>query len=219
MSDEPSRLPRWANRIVSYEDVAPEDLLANPWNHRVHSAKQAEAVDAALDTIGWITPVIVNVTTGHVVDGHLRIVDAIGRDEPTVPVAYVELSEDEERLAIATFDAIAGMAGVDKDALRANVIELDLPSPLAALTSSLLDGSSAMSDAEGAAGAGDKGTPENSLTWGYASWGDTKVECSTGEVDQLQKLWERYRSTNGGDDTGFVAWLATPRTVEAEVLV
>lgn len=210
---------QWANRIVSYADVDPEDLLANPWNHRVHSAKQAEAVDASLDTIGWITPVIVNTTTGHVVDGHLRVIDAIGRAEPSVPVAYVELTEDEERLAIATFDAIADMAGIDKDALRANVADLDLPSPLAALTASMLDTSSAMNDAEGAAGAGEKGTPANTLTWGYASWGDTKVECSTGEVDQLQKLWERYRSDNGGDDEGFVAWLTTPRTVEAEVLV
>lgn len=208
---------QWANRIVSYADVDPEELLANPWNHRVHSAKQAEAVDASLDTIGWITPVIVNTETGHVVDGHLRIIDAIGRGEPSVPVAYVELSEEEERLAIATFDAIAGMAGVDKDALRANVAELDLPSPLAALTASLISPSDAISDAEGAAGASDKGTPENALTWGYASWGDTKVECSTGEVDVLQKLWEHYRAQEGGDDTGFVAWLTSPRAVEREV--
>lgn len=34
MNDEPSQLPRWANRIVSYEDVAPDDLLASPWSCR-----------------------------------------------------------------------------------------------------------------------------------------------------------------------------------------
>ena len=59
----------------------------------------------------------------------------------------------------------------------------------------------------------DKDTP-NALTWGYASWGDTKVQSTTGEVDTLQKLWERYRKDNG-DDEGFVAWLCTARAAEA----
>lgn len=204
----------WANRIVGYGDVDPADLLANPWNHRIHPQQQAEAVDASLDRIGWITPVIVNRTTGRVIDGHLRVAEAISRDEATVPVVYVELDEDEERLAIATFDAIADMAGIDRDALRANVVDLDLPSPLAALTASLLSPAGAMNDAEGAAGATDKDTPSNALTWGYASWGDTKVECSTGEVDTLQRLWEAYRGANAGDDEGFVAWLAADRAAE-----
>jgi hypothetical protein len=205
-------LNRWRNRIVGLEQVAPDDLLANPYNHRIHSAKQAEALDASLDRLGWITPVIVNVTTQHAVDGHLRIADAISADEATVPVLYIELTEEEERIAIATFDAIAGMAGVDRDALAANVADLDLPSPLAALTDSLISPAAGMADAEGAAGASDKDTP-NSLTWGYASWGDTKVESSTGEVDTLQQLWERYRRTEGGDE-GFVAWLTAPRAAE-----
>jgi hypothetical protein len=34
--------------------------------------------------------VTVNQTTGHVVDGHLRIELALARNEPTVPVTYVE---------------------------------------------------------------------------------------------------------------------------------
>ena len=203
----------WANRIVGYDNVDPTDLLANPHNHRVHSREQAKAVDAALDRLGWITPVIVNLTTEHVVDGHLRIMEAIDRAEDPVPVVYVQLSEEEERVAIATFDAIAGMAGVDKDALRLNVADLDLPEPLAALTASMIAPAAGMADAEGAAGAADKDTP-NALTWGYASWGDTKVQSTTGEVDTLQKLWERYRKDNG-DDEGFVAWLCTARAAEA----
>jgi len=213
MDDSP--LNRWRSRIADYGDADPADLLANPYNHRVHGQKQAEAVDASLDRIGWITPVIVNRVTGHVVDGHLRIAEAISRDEATVPVVYVDLDPDEERIAIASFDAIADMAGIDRDALAANIADLDLPEPLAALTASLISPASAMNDAEGAAGATDKDGPSNSLTWGYASWGDTKVECSTGEVDSLQRLWEAYRADNQGDDTGFVAWLVTDRAAEA----
>jgi hypothetical protein len=201
----------WRNKIQSYADVDPAELLASPFNHRVHSRKQAAAVDASLDRIGWITPVIVNATTSHVVDGHLRIMEAIDRDEETIPVAYVELTVEEERIAIASFDAIAGMATIDEAALAANVADIDLPEPLAALIETLIDPSSGIADAEGAGG--DADTP-NSLTFGYATFGKTKVECTVGEVDTLNGLWEAYRATNGTDE-GFVAWLATHRAAEA----
>ena len=35
-----------------------------------------------------------------------------------MPVEYVELTEDEERIVLATFDAIGAMAGKDPDALN-----------------------------------------------------------------------------------------------------
>ena len=52
----------------------------------------------------------VNRRTGHVVDGHLRIELALTRKEPSVPVTYVDLSEDEERLVLASLDSLAAMA-------------------------------------------------------------------------------------------------------------
>ena len=69
--------------------------------------------------MGWVQEVIVNKTTGHVVDGHLRVSLAISRQEPTIPVKYVELSPDEEALVLATLDPLAGMAATAKDALEA----------------------------------------------------------------------------------------------------
>jgi hypothetical protein len=63
--------------------------------------------------VGWVAQVLVNKTTGHVVDGHLRVELAISRNEQTVPVTYVELSKDEERLVLATLDPLAAMASAD----------------------------------------------------------------------------------------------------------
>jgi DNA modification methylase len=97
--------------------VAPDQLLANPANWRRHPCEQQRALGAALGEIGWVQHVIVNTTTGHVVDGHLRVELAMSRDEPTVPVTYVELSEDEERLVLATLDPLAAMATAEKDQL------------------------------------------------------------------------------------------------------
>lgn len=87
----------WRNRIVGHGEEAPGQLLANPANWRLHPKEQQLALAGALSEVGWVAQVLVNRTTGHVVDGHLRVELAISRHEPSVPVVYVELSEDEER--------------------------------------------------------------------------------------------------------------------------
>lgn len=94
----------WRTRIVGHADVAPADLVPNPRKWRTHPAEQQAALSGALSEVGWVAEVLVNRTTGHVVDGHLRVDLAVARKEPTIPVTYVELSEDEERLVLATLD-------------------------------------------------------------------------------------------------------------------
>jgi ParB-like chromosome segregation protein Spo0J len=95
-------------------------FAANPLNARTHPKLQQAALVGSLTELGWIQNVIVNKTTGNVVDGHARIVEALklGGDTP-VPYVEVELSEAEERLALATLDPISAMAGYDKAQLDA----------------------------------------------------------------------------------------------------
>ncbi len=109
----------WRNRIIGHGDEPPEQLLANPANWRLHPRDQQRALAGALSDVGWVAQVLVNRTTGHVVDGHLRVELAISRGEPSVPVAYVELSAEEERLVLASLDPLAAMATAEKDALAA----------------------------------------------------------------------------------------------------
>lgn len=118
----------WESRIVGYGKEAPDQLLANPRNWRIHPKEQQDAVEAALGQVGWVKHVIVNKTTGHVVDGHLRVGLALRRGEQEVPVAYVELTEDEERAVIATLDPLAALAESDDEAYEALLGELNAPS-------------------------------------------------------------------------------------------
>ncbi|MGH2511841.1 MAG: hypothetical protein ACRDGQ_04050, partial [Candidatus Limnocylindrales bacterium] len=108
----------WRNRIVGSGDVDPTDLLANPNNWRTHPGPQRNALRGSLGTVGWVAQVLVNRTTGHMVDGHARVEEAISRGEPTVPVLYVELDPDEEALVLATLDPISAMAIPDEAKLR-----------------------------------------------------------------------------------------------------
>lgn len=76
----------WRNRIVGHGEEPPGQLLANPANWRMHPREQQEALAGTLSEVGWVTHVLVNKKTGHVVDGHLRVELAISRGEPTVPL-------------------------------------------------------------------------------------------------------------------------------------
>jgi DNA modification methylase len=113
----PTTASGWLNRIVGHAEVAPEDLVPNPRNWRTHPPEQQRALGGALSEIGWVAEVLVNRTTGNVVDGHLRIELALARDERTVPVTYVELTEAEEALVLATLDPIGAMADAEATAL------------------------------------------------------------------------------------------------------
>jgi len=114
----------WRNRIVGHGEEEPAQLLANPLNFRVHPKPQQDALAGVLDQVGWVQDVIVNQRTGHVVDGHLRVSLAISREEPTIPVVYVDLDEHEERLILATLDPLAAMAATDSDKLSELLAEV-----------------------------------------------------------------------------------------------
>lgn len=114
----------WQNRIVGHEIVDPEQLLANPLNARVHGKLQQDATAGNLNDIGWVKSVVVNTTTGHVIDGHLRITLAMRKGEP-VPVEYVKLSEAEEKQALATLDPLTNLATYDDELLDALLREVN----------------------------------------------------------------------------------------------
>ena len=123
LKTQPER--RWKNRIVGHGEVNPEQLLANPKNWRIHPKNQQDALVGVLSEVGWVQDVIVNKQTGFVVDGHARVSLAIQAGE-RVPVVYIDLSEKEEALIIATLDPLSAMAATDEDLLASLVGELEV---------------------------------------------------------------------------------------------
>lgn len=128
----------WRNRIVGSGEEAPDQLVANPKNWRIHPKTQQDALAGALDQVGFVQPVMVNQRTGLVVDGHLRVELALSRGEPSVPVNYVDLSPEEEALVLVSLDPLSAMAGQDDEKMRQLMAEVefeshDLEASLAAL--------------------------------------------------------------------------------------
>lgn len=122
MKAKPSR---FRNRIVGHGEVDPTQLVANPLNFRRHGAKQKSALRGSLNELGWIEEVLVNRVTGNMLDGHARVEEAIASHQPTVPVTYVELTEEEERAALASLDPIAAMATQDDTVLTDLLEQVD----------------------------------------------------------------------------------------------
>lgn len=117
----------WSNRIVGVGEVPPGELIANPRNWRKHSRAQRRALTGVMNDVGWVQRVIVNRGTGHIVDGHLRVELAFERHEDAVPVTYVDLTDEEEGLILATLDPIGALAGTNGTALTELLSQFNSP--------------------------------------------------------------------------------------------
>jgi site-specific DNA-methyltransferase (adenine-specific) len=110
----------FAIRILDYGVKAADQFTVNPRNARLHPQFQRDVLNSALTTIGFIAPVIENRRTGYLVDGHERLWQALAQGDSTpVPYVVVELDEDEEAYALATFDPITNLATYDPQLLAA----------------------------------------------------------------------------------------------------
>tara|TARA_R110000824_G_scaffold24304_2_gene85796 strand:- start:2918 stop:3433 length:516 start_codon:yes stop_codon:yes gene_type:complete len=116
----------WQNKIVGSGTEAPDQLLANPFNWRVHPKAQQDVMTSILSKVGWVQNVIVNQNTGHVVDGHMRASVAISNNEKEIPVIYVDLTEQEEKAILSVLDPIGAMAGTDREMLDSLVDDVSL---------------------------------------------------------------------------------------------
>ena len=105
------------NRIIGSGEEQLDNILFNPRNWRIHPLSQQNALKGVLEEVGWVQEVIINKNTGHLVDGHLRCQLAAREGQTTIPVKYVDLTEEEEILVLSTLDPIAAMAATDKQKL------------------------------------------------------------------------------------------------------
>lgn len=107
----------WRNRIVGHGKQKASEFLAHPDNWRIHPQEQREAMRGVLCEVGWVQTVIVNKRSGYLIDGHERVWQALQNGDQLVPYVEVDLSEDEERFVLLTFDPLGSMAQVNEGKL------------------------------------------------------------------------------------------------------
>lgn len=119
----------WRSRIVGFDEVDPALLAANPLNWRTHPEEQAEAIAGSLGAVGFVDAIKFNIRTGRIIDGHERARLAAERGVALVPRLLVDLSEEEERLVLATFDPIGALAQADDAVLAELLAETETEEP------------------------------------------------------------------------------------------
>lgn len=190
----------WQNRIVGEGEESPDQLLANPFNARLHPPFQQDSMKAALDKVGWVQRVIVNRTTGHVVDGHLRIDLAMRHHMESVPVEYVELTESEELLVLATYDYITVQAAYGRNELDALLNRVNTDSTeLQSLLAKLAGENNLYEDWE--TYLKDKGEFDERMAWPYI-----RIQVSPATLAQWNDV---MKGLDGNDDNEKLARLLT----------
>jgi hypothetical protein len=87
-----SARPAWCSRTVGAGEAAPDQLVANPSDRRIHPKAQQQVLGGVLALVCRAGQALVSQRTGRFVDGHLRVALAISRGKPCIPVLFVDLS-------------------------------------------------------------------------------------------------------------------------------
>lgn len=186
----------WRSRVVGFIEKPANQFTANALNFRRHPNAQRDVFRGLISEIGFAGAVLENVRTGNLIDGHLRIEEALSVDEnQLIPCVQVDLSESEEKLLLASYDPLSAMATVDKEVLDS--LLRDISTGNAAVQSMLSD----LAESNGlGVGTGDpEPKPDESV--------DFVIKCrGVDEVVRLQKMFSVHNPSISYDE--FISQMA-----------
>lgn len=113
------------DRIRELRRVRAGDLVPCPWNFREHPIEQREALEAVLAEVGYAGAALAReLENGQLmlIDGHLRA--DLDHDQQ-IPVLVLDVTEEEAKKLIATFDPVGALAVTNEDAQRRLLNDLD----------------------------------------------------------------------------------------------
>ena len=133
--------PQIRDRIKSFRRVKASKLIPHPQNWRRHPEAQTTALQGVLQSVGFVGASIVRELPDgrlQIIDGHLRA--NLAGDEK-IPCLIVDLTEEEAKLILATFDPIGAEAETDEKLLAMLLAEVETESKaVQAMLDGLADG-------------------------------------------------------------------------------
>ncbi len=117
------------NRIIGLEYVKGSALLQNSKNWREHPDNQSRALNTILAKVGVADALIGKKTKNGIqlLDGHMR---AKEHPELTWPVLILDITEEEEKILLATYDNLGAMADVNEEKLDKLLSSIDFDQEL-----------------------------------------------------------------------------------------
>jgi hypothetical protein len=114
------------DRVVEQRLVNVEEITFNPLNaFKTHPAAQLAAIKASFLELGDVRPILINATTGFLLDGEARVIVAKELGRTQLRADIVELPEHLEPLALALLHSLAAQSGTDAAKYDALLRQID----------------------------------------------------------------------------------------------
>lgn len=110
------KLPKEITAVTRWEYICladPKTLGENPRNWKGHPVTQLDGLYAAIKRCGWHDPLLFNLTTNHLMDGHGRREMAIKNGLDVVPVAMGHWTEEEENFILHSKDTLGSQYRIE----------------------------------------------------------------------------------------------------------
>lgn len=108
-------IPRNAMR---FEWLSPRQIADHDLNWKTHPSLQREAYREFLGEVGWVGALLYNERTGRLIDGHMRLQDALENNLDEVPVLVIDIDQEVEIKALALLDQIGVMFDTRRPAVQ-----------------------------------------------------------------------------------------------------
>lgn len=95
---------------LRFEWMDPRQIMQNELNPKTHPYAQRQAMADLFDEIGWAGALLYNETTKRLIDGHMRLHEALDRNEYNVPVLVISVTEEQEMALLALLDKVGTLA-------------------------------------------------------------------------------------------------------------
>lgn len=93
--------------------VEASSLKNHPDNWKTHNKRQLDSLDAEFSSVGWVAPMVYNLETGRLLDGHGRKQTQHVKQTGVVPVVVGRWKEEEEDQILLHLDPVGGMFETD----------------------------------------------------------------------------------------------------------
>jgi len=103
---------------LTLEFMSPRTIVTTDMNWKKHPSLQREAWLSFLAEVGWVGALLYNRTTGHLLDGHMRLQDALEGNFESIPVLVVSLDEMTELKVLALLDRIGTLFEARKNMME-----------------------------------------------------------------------------------------------------